>query len=215
MSDLTLTPDQIADEIEARSKVIDLRMQEIETRASADQTSGAARLELILASVVETPLEKRLAAHGIKHPVFTIQAAKQVGIPLAYACADLMMETSGGLNEFGHDPGAWTGMYADRGFVTKPLYEEYRKLVSEGRSGLQGVGPCQLTSNTLQEEADKLGGCYVIVHNAHIGFLFLHQLQKEFGVQAGFEHYNGAGPAAVAYAQRAMVYVRDFEAIIG
>lgn len=210
MSTLTLTPAQIAEEQDARSKVIGVRL----STALVREIGRPAHLVDRLLSTVETALERRLLEHGIRHPKLTIQAAGQVGIDLPSACANLIMETSGGLNEFGHDPGAWQGMYADRGFVTRPLYREYRRLVAAGESGLQGVGPGQLTSNTLQEEADHLGGCDVIVHNLHIDFLFLRQLQDEFGIEGGFQHYNGSGPAAVTYGQRAVEIRAGFQTVL-
>jgi hypothetical protein len=196
--------------------------EEVTARIAANRTDrlvaeAAARTTPQVAKLVtkETPLELKLLANGIKHPVLLVQAAAQVGLPLEYACADVMMESAGGYNLFGHDPGAWQGMYANRGFVTEPLYSEYRDLVHRGESGLQGVGPCQLTSNALQQEADALGGCWAKEHNMHVGFLFLYQLQREFGAEGGFVHYNGSGPAAEAYGARAIGYADEFARIIG
>jgi hypothetical protein len=37
-----------------------------------------------------------------------------------------------------------------------------------------------------------------------VGFSFLKQLQAQHGREGGFAAYNGSGPAAVAYGQRAM-----------
>ena len=49
----------------------------------------------------------------------------------------------------------------------------------------------------------------------HVGFLFLYQLQREYGAEGGFVHYNGSGPAADAYGARAMAYADQFRQVIG
>jgi len=157
----------------------------------------------------DTPLEIRLREHGIIHPVWTVQAAKQEGLELASACAMLMMESSGGHNEFGHD---WPFEYAGQE-VTEARYKALRAAINAGHPS-DGVGPCQLTSVGLLDEADKIGGAWVILHNMQVGFHFLHGLQQEHGLEGGFAAYNGSGPAAVAYGQRAMVLRGEFLAVI-
>ena len=58
---------------------------------------------------------------------------------------------------FGHDPGIFHGA----GEVTKRKYLHYKQLRgSHGQGGMQGVGPAQLTYYTIQDRADKLGGCW-------------------------------------------------------
>jgi hypothetical protein len=67
-----------------------------------------------------------------------------------------------------------------------------------------GVGPTQLTSSGLQDQADAEGGCWRLIPNMKVGFRFLHQLQTQHGVRNGFKSYNGSGRAAEEYADRAV-----------
>lgn len=157
----------------------------------------------------DTPLEARLRQRGLVHPVFTVQAAERVGLPLEAACAMLEMESSGGLNEFGHDP----GNPVQGGFVTKNRYLDMRYHVRRGAPS-QGVGPCQLTSTWLQDEADHEGGCWIVEHNMAVGFHFLRQLRDELGDWGGYYRYNGSGPAASAYAYRATQLEQRWKQII-
>jgi hypothetical protein len=150
-------------------------------------------------STPDTPLEAELRKRGIVHPQFTVQEAEQVSLSLAAACAMLEMETSGGNNEFGHD----SGNPIQGGTVTEDRYDLMRHYVSVGHPP-QGTGPCQLTSLSLLDQADKLGGSWIVETNMRVGFLFLRQLRSEFGSQAGFQHYNGSGSAAIAYGRMAM-----------
>lgn len=157
----------------------------------------------------EHQIEVRLASNGIHHPIFTVKQARATGLWIERACAMLMMETSGGWNEFGSDP----GNPVHGGWVTKARYHEMRGYVARGYPS-QGVGPCQLTSVGLLDEADKLGGSWLIPHNMTVGFRYLHELQNEHGVQAGFSAYNGSGPAAVAYGERAVVWEEHFRKVL-
>jgi hypothetical protein len=161
-------------------------------------------------TVKDTPLEAKLRAHGIIHPIFTVKWAEHEGLELASACAMLMMESSGGHNEFGHDG----GNRVQGGQVTEARYKQLRAGIAAGEPS-NGVGPCQLTSVGLLDEADLLGGAWIIEHNMTVGFHFLHGLQTEHGIEGGFVAYNGSGPAAVAYGARAMEIRQEFLEIIG
>jgi hypothetical protein len=66
---------------------------------------------------------------------------------------------------------------------------------------MQGVGPAQLTWYSLQDEADRRGGCWVPEHNIAVAFSHLAQLIRAHGVTDGLARYNGSGPAAVAYSR--------------
>jgi hypothetical protein len=160
-------------------------------------------------TVKDTALELRLREHGIIHPIFTHDAAEREGLDLAAACAMLMMESAGGHNEFGHD---WPFEYAGQE-VTEERYRALRAAIDLGRPST-GVGPCQLTSVTLLDDADQLGGAWDIVHNLEVGFHYLRGLMDEHGVRDGFMHYNGSGPAAEAYANAAMEHLTTFQAVI-
>lgn len=156
-----------------------------------------------------TPLETRLREHGIVHPIYTVEMAAREKFDLAYACAMLTMETSGGWNEFGHDP----GNPVQGGWVNEERYRLMRHYVSQGYPS-QGVGPCQLTSTGLQDEADQIGGCWLAEHNMAVGFHFLQELIHEHGEVGGFTAYNGSGPAADAYGQHAAVLAAEFRKVI-
>ncbi|MGZ6587118.1 MAG: hypothetical protein ACXVHX_22745 [Solirubrobacteraceae bacterium] len=154
-----------------------------------------------------------LHAHGVAYPETTIEKAHAAGMRVAVACTNLQLETSGGHNVFGHDPtssvpSSWKG-----GKVTRWRYLYYR--ARRVRHGLQGVGPCQLTSRDLQIKADRLGGCWRPGPNMAVGFEFLQSLIRQYGsVRLGFQHYNGSGPAAVHYGYVAELLVDHWQHII-
>jgi hypothetical protein len=157
-----------------------------------------------------------LAQHGLDNGIAAAQAfarvgaRERVGFDLAACCA-LLVNESNGRNLWGGDP--WDRGAYPRGIALNPTLNEttvtqlvYTTYKLRRDAGLQpqGCGPCQLTDASLQIEAEKLGGCWVPVHNMTVGFRFLQQLFVEHrGAFAGFSAYNGSGPAAENYAQRA------------
>lgn len=154
----------------------------------------------------------RLRRHGIVYPLQTLRARTTAKLGLPLACAMLVMETGGGHNEFGHDSDAG-GPCPGYGWgtVTKAKYETFKALrVKEGRSN--GVGPAQLTSPSLQDEADRAGGCWIPQHNMAVGFHYLHDLIKEHGLEAGCVAYNGSGPAAERYGAELLALAERFKA---
>lgn len=148
-------------------------------------------------------LAKLIAAYGIQNAADCVAAHNKTGLDLS-DCLAMLENESGGRNEFGADPGgnalprAWFDTT-----VTRAKYTVYKIRRNLGMTP-NGVGPCQLTSVGLQKEAEKAGGCWKPLHNMGVGFTFLKQLQAEHGREGGFAAYNGSGPAAVAYGQRAM-----------
>jgi hypothetical protein len=142
---------------------------------------------------------------GITDPGLTLRVARMVGLPLAYACTVLELETSGGRNVFGSDAG-YHGPY--RGLaVTQERYREYRRYAAETGEH-NGVGYTQLTSEELQVQADELGGCWRPEPNVRVGFQFLHDLIREAGSAGlGFTRYNGSP----AYGRRAMKLASEWE----
>jgi uncharacterized protein YcbK (DUF882 family) len=141
---------------------------------------------------------KRLRAHGIVNPIWTLQAARKAKLPLYLACAMLEQESGGGRNVFGHDP----TIFAGAGFVTKQKYLAYKKSRGSGVfGGMQGVGPMQLTWYGYQDEADRRGGCWKPYVNMWVGFEHAANLIRQKGLAAGLAAYNGSGPAATRYAQ--------------
>ncbi len=150
-------------------------------------------------------LVAKLKANGFQYPLELLHArtVAKLGLPVAAA---LVMVESGSANIYGHDfdshgnktPGwGW-------GLVTKVNYQAF--LHARDATGVSnGVGPCQLTSPGLQDQADQAGGCWLPAHNMAVGFHLLHDLIVEYGLQDGCAAYNGgpggrhmAGPQAYA-----------------
>jgi len=147
---------------------------------------------------------ERLRAGGIVSPKVCVAEAERAKLPLHFAAALLEKESGGGHNVFGHDRDR-SGKYifpARDGTVkvTKELYQEYkRRRIASGNKVMQGVGPCQLTWFSFQDEADKEGGCWKPQINMRVGFRRLASLMREHGDSVGARMYNGSGDAAVAY----------------
>lgn len=142
--------------------------------------------------------------HGLENVLTCIEVEHQRYRPTLERCIALLENESGGANIFGADVGGsalpreWYGTA-----VTQSKYEVYKHRRQSGLTP-NGVGPCQLTSAFLQDSADSKGGCWVPAHNMEVGFAFLHTLILQHGVWGGFKAYNGSGPAAVSYANRAV-----------
>ena len=145
-----------------------------------------------------------LAAGGIRNAAAVVTAAQAAGLELAAAATMLDKESAGGQNLWGHDGVATGGAYVMGSPVTEQAYRAYKVALATGRAGRQGVGPCQLTYHTLQDEADRLGGCWRWEVNITVGFRHLAQLIRAKGTRGGFRAYNGSGPAAERYADDAM-----------
>lgn len=138
--------------------------------------------------------------------------ALEHGVPLNVACAVLMQESGGGANEFGHDPTIFVGA----GAVTRAKYMAYR--VARNRLGeCQGVGPMQLTSKGLQDEADVYGGCWLPRVNIAVGMHYLGELigKHPDDLAAGVASYNGSGTAAQRYALHVLAIAAHFAGVIG
>jgi hypothetical protein len=170
-----------------------------------------ARAPAAAATALRSPrLALRLRRLGVVNPVWTIRAAKLADIELAVLVAVLFMESSGGDNVFGHDPTICAGW----GEVTKAKYAAYLRLRAE-TGQCQGVGPCQLTSASLQTEADNAGGCYLPIHNLAVGAHYLAEILAAHKGQLlpSLTAYNGSGPAANAYGQRAVALVAHYSSL--
>lgn len=142
-----------------------------------------------------------------------VGAAPNVGFTLAAVCAVLVSE-SNGRNIWGADPG---GIALDPAWglsehpVTQADYTRYKLRRNEGYQP-QGCGPCQLTSASLQIEAEHAGGCWRPLPNCIIGFEFLKGLfEREGSALAGFGAFNGSG-AGGAYAHQAVARMEQFQA---
>jgi tellurite resistance protein len=129
---------------------------------------------------------------GGRYEDHIIAASARTGVPVSLLCAVLEQETHF-TNVFGHDkvrnpikspPGSNRP-------VTEELYRQYKKFRDQGM-GCQGVGPMQLTDRSLQDAADKLGGCWRVGPNIQVGADHLRNNIKRHGsVRGGLVGYNG------------------------
>lgn len=172
-------------------------------------TIGTVKVAAKVAAKPTSASSKQLIAMkrgGIADPVLVQKVAARVELPLQFACAMLEKETGGGHNEWGHDPTIFVGGFDARNnihygpIVTEKAYAAYKaQRGPRGKGGMQGVGHCQLTYYTLQDQADKLGGCWKPEFNMQVGFKLLKDHIQRYGIAAGGAAYNGTGPAAEAY----------------
>ena len=102
-----------------------------------------------------------------------MREARRAGLPVALACAVLEKET-GFRNVFGHDA-VRNPVKSPPGGLLAVTEDNYRQYLAHRNRGLgnQGVGPMQLTSPSLQDRADQLGGCWQPGPNIRVGLEFL------------------------------------------
>ena len=143
-----------------------------------------------------------LNAWGVLRAAEVVEIAAGAGLELASAATMLEKESGGGRNVWGHDGVNTGGFYLKGAAVTRDAYEAWKPHRSQ--LGSQGVGPCQLTYPPLQDQADRLGGCWDWRVNITVGFRHLAELQRQYGIRGGFRRYNGSGPMAESYADDAM-----------
>jgi hypothetical protein len=128
--------------------------------------------------------------NGMQNSLRALWEARATGeISPSLAMAMLEQESGTGANVFGHDkvvfPESWKGTT-----VTEEKYKEYKRN-RNGRWGMQGVGPMQLTWWEFQDEADRLGGAWKPKYNIKVGMNVLAELIKKYGVRKGLAVYNG------------------------
>jgi hypothetical protein len=134
--------------------------------------------------------------HGANYSLRIIREARRAKVPISLAFA-IVEQESNFQNVFGHDPTIFVGA----GKVTKEKYLAYKKQRgSRGQGGMQGVGPMQLTWYEFQDDADRLGGCWVAANNIRVGLTLLGKLIVNHGTRTGVARYNGTGPQANRYA---------------
>lgn len=128
-------------------------------------------------------LSKIAKQHGARNYSLRIMidADRTEHVSKSLGCA-LIEQESGFRNVFGHDQGQ---PFAGAGTVTEAKYKAYRRT-----GGQQGVGPAQLTSHGYQNQADRLGGCWVPRHNIRVAFMTLDTLIGRYGVRRGLASYN-------------------------
>lgn len=135
--------------------------------------------------------------HGGRWEDAIVREARNFELPVSLVCAVIEKE-SGFTNVFGHDsgPGHTNTIKspprpAPDLVVTQQLYAEYLRQRNLGK-GEQGVGPMQLTSAGLQDDADRSGGCWKPEINIRIGAKTLARHIARLGLQRGVQRYNGA-----------------------
>lgn len=147
-----------------------------------------------------------LSRHGILRAHEVVEIAAIAGLQLGCAATMLEKESGGGRNVWGSDGVPTGGAYTKGAPVTKDAYLRYKQRRAE--LGSQGVGPCQLTYWSIQDQADQYGGCWEWRANIRVGFQHLAGLIGRYGERDGMRRYNGAGPAAERYADDAMAKLR-------
>ena len=160
----------------------------------------------------------KLRGLGILMPEECLAAARAAQLPLHLAASLLIQESGGGRNVYGHDPTIFAGGpgHGQPNEVTEANYHEYLKLRGpKGGGGMQGVGPCQLTWWSIQDEADSLGGCWDPATNMQVGFKRLADSIRHNGMHLGVKAYNGSGPAAEAYATKVIARAEGFKPKLG
>ena len=157
-------------------------------------------------------LARAIRANGGRFETAVVREARRSGLPVALACAVLEKET-GFRNVFGHDA-VRNPVKSPPGGLLAVTEDNYRQYLGHRRQGLgnQGVGPMQLTSPSLQDRADQLGGCWQPGPNIRVGLEFLAGNIRRMGVRAGVVAYNGSGPAAQRYGDDVLARARRWDA---
>ena len=151
-------------------------------------------------------LAVRAKRHGARYSLRIVLECRRSGLPISAGFA-LIEKESGFRNVFGHDPvqsipRSWQGTT-----VTRRKYQTYKANRKAGR-GMQGVGPPQITWYEYQDEADRLGGCWVPKHSIRMGMRILSDhrtryLSRGYGrrdaLRLAARDYNGSGDAAERY----------------
>ncbi len=160
-------------------------------------------------------LAQAMATHGIVDTANALNAAVATGVPAAAVCTSLIMESGGGHNVWGGDPGgnALPWQWFEKP-VTRAEWNVYWHNVTALGLTTNGCGGMQLTNRSLQQAAQDAGGCYLSGPNFRVGAVFLRQLLTgtRGDVQLAFQHYNGSGPAAEQYGRNAFALYQQLHA---
>jgi len=137
-------------------------------------------------------------SNGILIPEIAMLACRWIGFNFAVTCAVLEVESGGGKNIYGGDPTIFEGHHNK--LVTQQNYHDY-KLEREFYDKNQGVGPMQLTQPDLQDEADRIGGCWNPMCNVLTGVNFLNKKRDTTAAQDSWLTVFNAWNDSI-YAQR-------------
>jgi hypothetical protein len=161
---------------------------------------------------VDTELAVRIIqGEGFENAQAIVQASQQPYRPLLERLLAMIENESHGANEFGDEPGATPDGWLEQE-VTASRATQYWEGVMRGL-GRNGVGPTQITSYELQEGVVRHYGVEALanpLHTIEAGAAYLHGLIMAFGLGEGFRRYNGSGPDAIAYRDRALVYAGEW-----
>lgn len=154
-------------------------------------------------------LAQLISDYGIANADACLQATQEHNRPTLPRALALLENESAGRNIFGDEGGACPPEWLEQE-VTQHRYTIYKARRDAGDAP-NGVGPTQLTDPGLQIAAERAGGCWIPLHNMQVGFATLHQLIETSDLWEGYRRYNGSGPAADAYADRAVERARIWE----
>lgn len=128
----------------------------------------------------------------------------------------LILETGGGANVYGHDEGACFSVPGRTIAVTPENYREYLACVAaDGKRN--GIGPDQLTHWSLQQEADREGGCHLPRPNVRVGsrhFARLLRDRRARTVWDAFAMYRTGQPYVPDQPGKASEYVEKAQALL-
>lgn len=149
----------------------------------------------------------RARAHGARYARTIADEAARAGIPYAVAFASVEQE-SAFRNVFGHDPG---GLFPGEKVTGARVAALLSHVAAGGVSN--GVGFSQLTYPPFIRQAHQMrGGAARVRNQIRVGFRLLADLHRQHGSwHEAFRAYNGAGPAAEAYARMMDVRVAKWQ----
>jgi hypothetical protein len=154
-----------------------------------------------------------LKRHGIVDSSVALESADYAHIHTSIVATSLDMESWGGKNIWGGDPGG--DALPVQWFESPVTYPKWRVYWANVERGLHvnGCGRSQLTDKSLQEAANSIGGCWLPLPNGKVGAVFMSQLLKEVdgNVRLAFQHYNGSGPAAIRYGEDAYALYTEWQ----
>ncbi len=191
---------------------------EVERVEAASSRSASARRILL-----------REMGHGqprIYNRLEVWNAAHHARMKLSLVCAVLEQESQGGKNIYGQDPNGnpWRShSLANPQVVSEANYSGRHYHPHEEQPphsylwyrkhgyGPQGVGPMQLTSPELQDQANKYGGAWKVSANLRVGLDYLQSLIVQHGLQGGIAAYNGSTEYSDLILQKAAHWHNRFQ----
>jgi hypothetical protein len=133
-----------------------------------------------------------------------VAKADKLKLPLVLACALVDLESTFH-NVFGHDTVGTRNPIAKGSKVTKESYKRYLAFRQQGL-GTQGVGLTQLTFFSIQDAADRKGGCWKPAAQLEVGFQLLADHIRLLGRERGIRKYNGDHTS-----EKTLPYLEKFE----